>query len=82
MVTTLIKNAICQSNFDKLGRSPNAKTHYRNLKSHRTKDQRNVTNPGCNRNCNTHNDVDKLLDRFNHNKLALKNSKSETSVFR
>ena len=33
-VTTLIKNAVRQSNFDKLGKNQNAKTTYRNLKSH------------------------------------------------
>ena len=35
MVTTMIKNAKRQSNFDKLGENPSAKTIYRNLKSHR-----------------------------------------------
>ena len=35
MVTTLIKNAKGQSNFDRLEENPSAKTIHRNLKSHR-----------------------------------------------
>ena len=35
MVTTLIKNAKHQCNFDRLEEKPSAKTIYRNLKSHR-----------------------------------------------
>ena len=45
MVITLIKNAKRQSNFDRLGENPSAKTIYRNLKSHRRCNQPAVKLP-------------------------------------
>ena len=45
MVTTLKKNAKRQSNFDRLGENPSAKTIYRNLKSHRRCNQPAVKLP-------------------------------------
>ena len=50
MVTTLIKNAKRQSNFDRLGENPSAKTIYRNLKSHRRCNQPAVKLPDLGKN--------------------------------
>ena len=45
-----IKNAKRQSNFDRLGENPSAKTIYRNLKSHRRCNQPAVKLPDLEKN--------------------------------